>query len=446
MRTFAVLALLVPGCMGFTGGVIPDTGPDDDLEPDDSGPPDDSDSPEQPGWVGSGADGALQVDARFEIDSETREGREHPDAVHYGVVAISEATITLDEPAEGLLAGDEALIINLRGSAAAYSAVGSWALVQIEAVDGVVVQLEAALTVSFGEASNEDLEGQVVVIQRVPQYTSVTVADGGTLTTSTWNRSGGGVLALRAREGIAVQAGGEVDTSALGYAGGDTGSAGCDGYQGESITGWGLGGACGGGYNGDIGAEVANVGGGGCLITGGGGGYGNWGHPGEMWNTGYQPPSGGEVYGDEALERLHLGSGGGGVWNGSDGTEGPGGAGGGILLLSAASITVAEGGTIRATGGDTHAWSTGSYSYGAGGGAGGSVWLIAGDLELAEGSVLATGGAGEDAYERYGGDGGDGRVRVDCQVCNGAEPGSVAAAEALATSSDPDPGWSEAPS
>ena len=445
MRTFAVLALLVPGCMGFQGGVIPETGRDDSREPDDSGPPDDSDPPELPGWVGSGADGALTLAERLEIDSDTREGREHPDAVHYGVVAISEATLTLEEAGGGLGPGDEALLINLRGSPAAHAAVGAWALVRITAVDGSEVQLEAAPGVSFDEADNLDLEGQVVVLQRVPQYTTVTVTDGGTLTTSRWNRGGGGVLALRARDGLEVMAGGSVDASALGYAGGDTGASGCDGYQGESITGWGLGGACGGRYNEDVGAEAANIGGGGCIITGGGGGYGGYGYPGEAWNTGYPPPSGGEVYGDEALERLHLGSGGGGVWNGSDGTEGPGGDGGGILLLASASITVADGGAIRATGGDTHAWSTGSYSYGAGGGAGGSVWLIAGELSLAEGSVLATGGAGEDAYDRYGGDGGSGRVRLDCQTCNGAEPGSTAAAEALALASEPDPGWSEAP-
>ncbi len=444
MRALAILLPLVSGCMGYLGGVIPDTGRDDGREPDSSAP-DDSDPPEAPGWAGSGADGVLELAERFELDADLREGREQPDAVHYQVEAIAGATLELDQAALGLEPGDEAVLINMRGGPEAHSSVGAWALVEIATVDGATVQLDAEPDVGFGEAGDEDITGQVVVLQRVPNYTRVVVDDGGVLTTTAWDRSGGGLLLLRASEALVVRAGGRIDASALGYAGGDTGSSGCDGYQGESIAGWGSGGACGGGYNESIGAEVANIGGGGANITGGGGGYGGYGHPGESWTSGYAPPEGGLIYGDEALARLHLGSGGGGVWNGNDGTEGPGGDGGGALVLAATSLTVEAGGSIQAAGGDTHAWSTGSYSYGAGGGAGGSVWLIAGDLTLAEGSVLATGGEGEDAYERYGGDGGLGRVRVDCQTCNGAEPGSAAASEALGLACEPDPGWSEAP-
>lgn len=435
------LVLILAGCMGFQGGAIPDTGRDDSREPGDTQPPPD----ETPAWLGTGADGALELSARFVLDISTREGREYPDGVHYPVQSISGATVQLGEDAEGLEAGDEAILINLQGSATAYTTVGAWTFVELAAVDGASVELTDEPGVTFAETGNETLEGQAVVLQRVPQYTSVTLLDGATLTIANWAISGGGVLVLRARDGLHVHSGATIDLTGMGYAGGATGSAGCDGYQGESITGWGIGGGCGGRYNEDIGAQYPNLGGGGCIITGGGGGHGGYGLPGEPWNSGYSAPSGGEPYGDEALSALHLGSGGGGVWNGSDGTEGPGGAGGGIVLLAAAAITVDEGGTIQASGADTSAWSTGSYTYGAGGGAGGSVWLMALELSLAEASVLAAGGAGEASHERYGGDGAQGRVRVDCQLCNGAELGSAAASEALNLACEPDPGWGETP-
>ncbi len=433
------------GCMGFTGGVIPETGRQLDSEPQDSGPADDT-GPELPAWLGTGADGALALEGRLVLDTELREGREQPDAVRYGVSAIQDSTVVLSLPAVGFAAGDEAILINLRGESAAYETVGAWTFVTIAEVAGLEVQLEAAPEVILGAGSNDVLDGQVVVLQRVPQYTSVTLEDGASLTVSAWDRGGGGVLAFRAREGLTVRGGASIDASALGYGGGDTGAAGCDGYQGESIAGFGTGGSCGGRYNEDSGAYVANHGGGGCIITGGGGGYGGYGQTGEAWSSGYESASGGEPYGDEALDALHLGSGGGGIWNGSDGTEGPGGDGGGIVLLAASTITVEDGATISANGGDTHAWTTGTYTYGAGGGSGGSLWLKAQQLELAPSTISAQGGAGEDSYDRHGGDGGEGRVRLDCATCNGAAQGSEDATEALNEASTPDPGYSEAPS
>ncbi len=445
VRTLPIVVapLLLPSCMGFTGGVIPDTGRFVDKTDDTA----DSEPPEQqhPEWAGSGADGALDLTQFFVLDQDLRGDREQPDAVRYTVTSIEGATLELSESGLGLDAGDEAILINMRGATSDYAGVGAWSFVEIASVDGSAVQLAADPGVVFTESGNEDLSDQIIALQRVPHYTSVTVADDSVLTVSDWEHHGGGLLVLRAQQGVHVQAGGVIDATGTGYAGGDTGSSGCDGYQGESITGFGIGGSCGGYYNQDIEGQYPNAGGGGCIITGGGGGYGGFGHPGDAWNTGYSEAAGGTPYGDEALAALHLGSGGGGVWNGSDGTEGPGGAGGGIVLLAASEILVDEGGSIRANGADTFAWSTGSYTYGAGGGAGGSLWLIAQQLQIAEATVLAAGGAGQDDYERQGGDGSEGRVRIDCETCNGFEHGSEEATEALGAGSDPDPGSSELP-
>jgi len=440
-----ILALCIaPACIGFSGGVIPDSGRFA-QEPDETATPEDTDTLELPAWMGTGDDGALELSEHFVLDEDLHGGREWPDAVHYAVQSISGATVTTSEEAQGLAAGDEAVLINLGGIATDYGTVGAWALVEIAAVDGATVELGTDPGVLFAEAGNEDLGGQTVVLQRVPNYTNVTLHSGATLTVTPWDRSGGGLMFLRATGGLHVQGSAAIDLTGLGYDGGRVESAGCDGYQGESIAGGGLGGACGGSYNEGIGADAANMGGGGCNITGAGGGHGSYGLPGEAWSSGYSAPSGGNTYGDEALTALHLGSGGGGVWNGSDGTEAPGGDGGGIAVVAAASITVDDGGEIRTLGSDTAGWSTGSYSYGAGGGAGGTLWLITQVLSAAEHSLIARGGAGESSHDRYGGDGGDGRVRVDCQVCNGAEHASSEATEALALASDPDPGFSEAP-
>ena len=99
---------------------------------------------------------------------------------------------------------------------------------------------------------------------------------------------------------------------------------------------------------------------------------------------------------------------------------------------------------VSATGGTTFHWSWGSWTYGAGGGAGGTVWIVAGEVDLAADSVEAIGGLGEQTHIRLGGNGGVGRVRVDCDVCNGFAVGTLEAAAALEAASEPDPGWSEA--
>ena len=48
-------------------------------------------------------------------------------------------------------------------------------------------------------------------------------------------------------------------------------------------------------------------------------------------------------------------------------------------------------------------------------------------------------------YTRVGGDGGEGRVRIDCSSCNGFAQGSADAEIALQDASSPAPGHSESP-
>ena len=196
-------------------------------------------------------------------------------------------------------------------------------------------------------------------------------------------------------------------------------------------------------YNEASGQWSTNYGGGGAHITGGGGEYGGGATGGASWDGGSATaPQAGLPYGVADLSQIFLGSGGGGVWNGSEGPPGPGGNGAGILFVAADVISTASHGAITATGGSTTFWAQGSYTYGAAGGSGGSIYLSGQSVILAADSVQALGGLGEASYIRAGGDGGSGRIRIDCDTCNGFAQGTANASGQLAGASDPDSGFS----
>ena len=402
-------------------------------------------------YRGTGGDGALTVTGTTTLSTDASGSRTTADAVAYGVTAISGSTVTLDATAAGLASGDEVLLINLQGSPSAHAAVGTHEFASVDTVSGSTVTLLQAVAETYGEASNTDLTDQVVVLQRVPHYTDVTVGSAGTLTTEAWDGGTGGVLAFRATGTVSVASGGTVTVSGLGYVGGDTGAAlNDDAYQGESYLGLGDGGYNGGPYNEANGAYSANGGGGGANVTGGGGNHAGGATAGDSWNGGgYTAPAAGGTYGSAALDTLFFGSGGGGVWNGGTDTTGenpgPGGSGGGILVVGAATLDLDGAGGVAADGDATSRWASGTWTYGAAGGAGGSIHLLADAVDLAADSVVAEGGLGQASYIRAGGDGGVGRIRVDCTTCNGAVQGTATADSALDSACTPNPGANSTP-
>jgi hypothetical protein len=403
--------------------------------------------------LGSGADGDLVVAGVFDLSTDASGTRAHPDGISFPVASIGAASVTVDGPLEGIAPGDEVLIINLQGAPGRTAAVGRYALEAVTGVSGDTLRFARPLTAVFGELSNADIADQIIVVVRVPNYRSVSVGAAGVITTGAWDGLGGGVLALRAQTTLQIAAGGSLSAAALGYAGGGTGPAyNCDSYQGESTPGPGDGAAFGtcAAYNETYGLWAANAGGGGAHICGGGGAYGPGATATDSWNGGAATPAqAGVAYGSADLSRLFLGSGGGGVWQGTTacvGTgPGPGGDGGGLLLVTAGALTASGPAALLADGGSTTHCAKGSWEYGAGGGAGGSLWLVADTLSLAVGAVDAAGGSGEKRNIRRGGDGGVGRVRIDCGSCNGAPLGSTAATAALAAAADPDPGFGITP-
>ena len=224
---------------------------------------------------------------------------------------------------------------------------------------------------------------------------------------------------------------GTVDLFASGFFGGD-GVYGndYDPYQGESHGGVGA-----------QGVTTANDGGGGSYPrrgdhgdSGGGGGYGTAGDWGYEYN-GSAVCEGGLAYGDAALADWFVGSGGGG---GSPDTEGDGdnpanysgdgGNGGGLIAIYAGG-TLTVTGAIDADGEDgDDAFTQGYWGENGGGGAGsgGQILLAAPMLDIS-GTISAFGGEGGWSASQVGipygyavgGDGGEGRIRLDYDTLNG---------------------------
>lgn len=362
-----------------------------------------------------GEGGALDVRGWGDLSTNGSCDREHPDAARARVLRVDGAELGLAADPEGIAAGDEVLIVVLQAGDDA-AAVGAWALAEVAAVGAASLGLTAAPALGL----DGELGDLLVTVQRVPHYEQVLIRAGGTLTAGAWDGETGGVLALRVSGTLTIEEGGALSVAGLGYGGGATGASyNVDGWQGESLLGTGLGGAdSAAGYNEANGAWAANLGGGGCNIDGGGGEHAGGATGGSSWNGVATAPEAGSTYGDDDLSMLHLGSGGGGVVNLGAGA-GPGGAGGGVLLVQAGALLAEGAGAITASGEDATAWASGSWTYGAGGGAGGTLWLQVGELRLGEGAALAVGGLGYADVTRPGGDGGRGRIRVDCDTVNG---------------------------
>lgn len=163
------------------------------------------------------------------------------------------------------------------------------------------------------------------------------------------------------------------------------------------------------------------------YMLGGGGGAGHLTSGQNGYSTYHDWGLGGPAYGFEYLEPIYMGSGGGGGHSGPGlHYGGSGGDGGGIIQLFASNITV--NGEISADGDDgypgMHQEPSDFYTGGGGGGSGGSIYLRAFNVvDLGSSNVHALGGQGGDGGNpgfNPGGDGADGRIRVDAQTVVGS--------------------------
>jgi hypothetical protein len=357
--------------------------------------------------LGNGADGAATISADKDINTASAVGRSCADAVNYSVTALTSTTATLEmSPSSTCLAvGDEILLINLRGTTSAFGNAGNYETLRISSISTNVVTFTAAKTKYYGDGtdSNDTNVGlgtgnQTVMLQRVPNYTDVTVSTANTdFTPSEWlTPSGsadaapdtetdttaageGGVLFFRATGTVSIAASTTINANAKGYIGGDTvGTGNAGGEGGEAYCG--------------AGGTPGNASGnGGDGASGGGGGYstGNGGNG----SCGGGGGSGGGTAGTGSASAGGSGGGGGG-YDGAGGGGGYGSAGAGGDATGAAD----------GVGGGTDLSGDGGTGARAGGGGGGTY----GDAELTNLFFGSSGGRGGEntGTSGNGGDGG----------------------------------------
>ncbi|HEU4913899.1 MAG TPA: DUF2341 domain-containing protein [Candidatus Saccharimonadales bacterium] len=396
---------------------------------------------------GTGDDGAATVSGTKNINADSiTPGRTCADGVNYSVTALTATTATLSAaPAAGCLApGDEMLLVSQQGTSSAYANVGNYEFVRVASVSGTTVTFKAAKQNYYGNAADSDAglgttsTTQRVMLQRVPNYTTLSVPSGATLTADAWNGTKGGILAFRAYATTTID--GTVTMAGKGYRGGTgntvpgEGQFGPGAYAGESYAGTGYQTRSAGGANFNGGGTgqtstnwAVNQNGGG----GAGGGYGATGSNGSTSTSGHAGGAGGQVAGDPFVSgKLYLGGGGGGGGQGVWGAGGDGASGGGSIFMSAATVAVSGSVSTNGNAGGIANSNASHEGGGGGGGAGGAVMVVGQTVDFGANKVTSGGGSG--GNKLYGGgDGGSGAVgRIALHATYQAPVGSTAPAYA----------------
>jgi hypothetical protein len=310
--------------------------------------------------------------------------------------------------------------------------VGRWEFARLASVTDSTLELTAPLVYAY--AAN------VTQVIRVPEYSSVTINSGQSITAPAWNGSTGGIVAFLATGQVTNN--GLINANGIGFRGGQyitdpSGARGCEGedepppsgaQKGEGISNSRYGPTQTGRGN------VANGAGGGVCLKSGGGGGGNGGAGGQ----GGRSESGADVGGRggaaltySALNHFTFG-GGGGAGHGSTNTGAAGGNGGGAIFIRGNQLTGS--GSISASG---SLGGTSASDGGGGGGAGGAIYLRF-VRTAACGSVLAAGGIGGNVNAtRVGPGGGGGGGRVLFQAAPGGTCSPSATGSAAGVQQDP---------
>ena len=230
----------------------------------------------------------------------------------------------------------------------------------------------------------------------IPNFQTLIITNGATLTANPWNGSTGGMIVFKVQGELSIAAGSLISVSGIGYRGGGQNYQGqfAAGIQGESYAGTQIasGGANYGGGGGGVPYDIRNNHP--SYSGAGGGGYGESGGSVILSFFG-ELSEGGGIYGTATMERNYLGSGGGGYPTGPNVN---GGNGGGVVSIDAGNIEIA--GQIQAIGANGNG--------GSGGGSGGSIGLHVAKATLGTNQIAVTGGSGNG----WGGNGGAGRIMI----------------------------------
>jgi len=405
-------------------------------------------------FAGDGSDGDITISSDTSINAtnsiSARSCTDGGDAVNYSVTALTSNTATLEStPSSGCLsAGDEVLLINLRGTYTDYTNVGNYETLIIDSISTNTITFTANKTNYYGDGASDDTniglnntDDQTVMLQRIPNYDDVTISGSGTeFYPDTWvapddsTDSGpgeGGILFFRATGTVSVGSGASIHANSKGYLantpvvqgreGGEAfcgpgGSAGDNqvvagaGGSGGSAGANGAAGYCGGG--GGAGGGRTKTGGTGSASLGGAGGAG-----GEGDNAGIGASGGGGGYGT-------AGTGGQGYVNGEDGGTNTSGDGADSTSATDNAVGGGGGGTygdsaldslfFGASGGSGGAREL-AGAYGGRGGYGGGVIFIAADTLSVSGNITSDGEDGQIGYKLpigAGGGGAGGSIKI----------------------------------
>lgn len=356
--------------------------------------------------LGSGADGSVAISGSRNINNEViATGRLCADAVTYSVTALTANTAEITPtPGTGcLIPGDEVLLINAQGINSTYTNTGNYETLIVQSVSGSTVTFTANKVNFYGDGAINDLNigtgttNQKVFLQRVPNYTNVTISSGATLSGNSWNGTTGGVLFFRASGTVTVN--GVIEMNAKGYRAPTIYGAFGEDPRGAAIynttTGHGE------DYWLPISQASSNWGG-----RTSGGGYGTAGGSCNPVDAEQEP---GAVYGTQQLSRLYMGSPGGGTYGPYSTTVRPGGGGAGVVAIHGSSIIV--NGEIQCGGGH----GSGAQTSCTGGGSGGSILLKGNVVSIGSNKVSAVGGVAGAGYgysNWTAGGGGAGRIAI----------------------------------
>ena len=206
---------------------------------------------------------------------------------------------------------------------------------------------------------------------KVHEYDNLILNDKSVLTVNGYNNDDkkGGLLILKIWNTLVINDNSKINLNGLGYKGGYGDHQGHS-YKGNSVI-----------------SNKNNYGGGGSGPRGAGAGYGTKGQT-------FGFALGGECYGNNKLDILYLGSGGGGS------ELFKGGNGGGSIKIECNKLIIHKHSGIYCNGSNGNGLS--------GGGSGGSIYIICNEL-INYGNIHAKGGK-----SKYNGSGGFGRIRIDC--------------------------------
>ena len=353
--------------------------------------------------AGDGADGALAPTGTFNLNTDPFGAGAFADGIAYRIDAGTASGTSVvgfsgsDDLRNGIAAGDEVLLINLQGVAGDTADVGKYEFLEVSSVGATTLTFATTIVNSYDGITPAN---QKVVVQRVPNYTTVTLDGTDVLTASAWDGltttpagSAGyltGIVVLRATGAVSVGATASIDMDARGYRGGAGGSD-SGGINGES-------------YDGTVGSggnDAIDGPGGGNPGTAGGGGSKNY----DLANSPAGTRGGGGGGGGDGAAG-GTGGLGGGSWvsaggGGMSGDSEAGGNGGnapddGDLASGCFGPALGGSGATTGEGGRTECGGDNSGGIGAGGGGGGGLYGTAALTQLFFGS----GGGGGGSHDR----------------------------------------------